>query len=157
MLAELAIQDEFARYSRNAEVEVVSDNKCIVYVPERDIPKIIGKQGRNISTIEKTLGMNVDVKELGEKNNEEKTENKYEERETKQEEVPYRLDIDKKNVKFNLDIKMQNKDIDIYLNDEFLMSAKAGKTGLIKVKKNNNIGKVILNAHNKGEKIRLVI
>ena len=157
MLAELAIENEFARYSRNAEVEVVSDNKCIIYVPERDIPKIIGKQGKNISMIEKSLGMSVDVKELGEKNNEEKIENKYEQREKKQEEVPYKLEIDKKNIKFNLDIKMQNKDIDVYLNDKFLMTAKAGKTGLIKVKKNNNIGKVILDAVNRGEMIRLVI
>ena len=37
------------------------------------------------------------------------------------------------------------------------MTAKASKTGLIKVKKNNNIGKVILDAVNRGEKIRLVI
>ncbi len=157
MLAELAIQDEFARYSRDAEVEVVSDNKCIVYVPERDIPKIIGKQGKNISMIEKSLGMSVDVQELGEKGSGARHEETREVDAEKQEEVPYRLDIDKKSVKFNLDIKMQNKDIDIYLNEEFLMSAKAGKTGIIKVKKNNNIGKVILNAHNKGEKIKLVI
>ncbi|MDP7244368.1 MAG: PINc/VapC family ATPase, partial [Flavobacteriales bacterium] len=86
-LAELAIEDEFSRYSRDAEVEVVSDNKCIVYVPERDIPKIIGKQGRNISIIEKSLGMSVEVRELGDR----KQENEHEETETKQEkqeEVP---------------------------------------------------------------------
>ncbi|MBU90086.1 ATPase [Candidatus Woesearchaeota archaeon] len=155
-LAELAIEDEFSRYSRDAEVEVVSDNKCIVYVPERDIPKIIGKQGRNISIIEKSLGMSVEVRELGDR----KQENEHEETETKQEkqeEVPYQLEIDKKTIKFNLDIKMQNKDIDVYVNDELLMTAKAGKTGLIKVKKNNNLGKVILDAHNKGEKIKLVV
>jgi len=155
-LAELAIEDEFSRYSRDAEVEVVSDNKCIVYVPERDIPKIIGKQGRNISIIEKSLGMSVEVRELGDR----KQENEHEETETKQEkqeEVPYQLEIDKKTIKFNLDIKMQNKDIDVYVNDELLMTAKAGKTGLIKVKKNNNLGKVILDAHNKGEKIKLLV
>jgi ATPase len=155
-LAELAIEDEFSRYSRDAEVEVVSDNKCIVYVPERDIPKIIGKQGRNISIIEKSLGMSVEVRELGDR----KQENEHEETETKQEkqeEVPYQLEIDKKTIKFNLDIKMQNKDIDVYVNDELLMTAKAGKTGLIKVKKNNNLGKVILDAYNKGEKIKLLV
>ena len=63
----------------------------------------------------------------------------------------------KNSILFDLGIKMQHKDADIYLNDEFLMTAKAGKTGIIKVKKNNNIGKIILNAHNKGEKIRLLI
>jgi predicted PilT family ATPase len=52
---------------------------------------------------------------------------------------------------------MQNKDVDVLLNDEFLMTAKAGKSGLIKVKKNNNVGRIILNAVNKGEKVRLVV
>ena len=52
---------------------------------------------------------------------------------------------------------MQHKDVDVYLNDKFLMTAKAGKTGLIKVKKNNNIGRVILDGVNKGENIRLLI
>lgn len=159
-LAELAIEDEFAHYSNIAKVEVVSDNKCIVYVPERDIPKIIGKQGKNIGMIEKSLGLSVEVRELGERNNEQKTENKYEETETKQEkqeEVPFELIIDKKNIIFNLSSDMQNKDIDVLINNELIMTAKASKKGLIKIKKNNNIGKIILDAKNRGEKIRLLV
>ena len=159
-LAAPAIEDEFARYSRDAEVEVVSDNKCIVYVPERDIAKIIGKQGKNISMIEKNLGMSVEVRELSEKNNKEKIENRHEERQTvreKQEEVQFELIIDKKNIIFNLSSEMQNKDIDIYVDNELLLTAKASKKGLIKVKKNNNIGKIILDAKNRGEKIKLYV
>ena len=159
-LAELAIEDEFAHYSNIAKVEVVSDNKCIVYVPERDIPKIIGKQGKNIGMIEKSLGLSVEVRELGERNNEQKTENKYEETETKQEkqeEVPFELIIDKKNIIFNLSSDMQNKDIAVLINNELIMTAKASKKGLIKIKKNNNIGKIILDAKNRGEKIRLLV
>ena len=155
-LAELAIENEFARYSRMAEVEVVSDNKCIVYVPERDIPKIIGKQGKSISTIEKSLGMSVEVRELGER----KKEHNPEENETKQEkqnDIEFELIIDKKNIIFNLGSEMENKDADIYVNDELLLTAKTGKTGLIKVKKNNNIGKIILDAKNRGEKIKLFV
>jgi len=152
MLAKFAIEDEIRRYSRNAEAEVVSDNKCIVYVPERDIARIIGKQGKTIEMIEKSLGMSIEVKELGEKGYvKDNTENK------EQVEVPYKLEIDEKNIKLNLDIKMQNKDIDIYLNNELLMTAKAGKTGIIKIKKNNNVGKTILDAVNRGEKIKLLI
>ena len=155
-LAKSAIEDEFRHYSRNAEVEVVSDNKCIVYVPERDIARIIGKQGKTIEMIEKSLGMSIEVRELEGKGKEASNSGKEPDRE-KQIEVPYKLEIDRKNIVFNLNIKMQNKDVDVYLNEEFLLTAKAGKTGLIKVKKNNNIGKVILDAVNKGEKIRLVV
>ncbi len=150
-LAKGAIEDEFQKYSRDAQVEVVSDNKCIVYVPERDIARIIGKQGQTIGKIEQDLGMSIEVRELGGKGSE--TPERGVENQT---EVPYNLEIDKKSLRFNLDIKMQNKDVDVYLGDEFIMTAKAGKTGVIRVKKNNNIGKIILNALNKGEKARLV-
>ncbi|MFH0868491.1 MAG: PINc/VapC family ATPase [Candidatus Woesearchaeota archaeon] len=159
-LAAAAIEDEFRRYSRDAQVEVVSDNKCVVYVPERDIAKIIGKQGKTITMIEKDLGMSVEVKELGEKNKEtrhgEIRESKSTEVNTEQQiEVPYDLKIKKNSILLDLGIKMQHKDADIYLNDKFLLTAKAGKTGLIKVKKNNNIGKIILDGVNRGEKIKL--
>jgi len=159
MLAALAIEDEFAHYSRDAEVEVVSDNKCIVYVPERDIARIIGKQGKTIEMIEKSLGMSVEVRELGDKK-QEKTENKNEERravQEKQENVPFELILDKKNIIFNLSSEMQNKDIDVYISNELIMTAKASKKGQIKIRKNNNIGKVILDAKDRGEKIRLVV
>lgn len=155
-LAELAIQDEFQRYSRNAEVEVISDNKCVVYVPERDIARIIGKQGKTIEMIEKSLGMSVEVREL-EGRGKEKIENEATTSSEKQTEVPYRLEIDKKSIRLNLDIKMQNKDVDVYLGEEFIMTAKAGKTGVIKVKKNNNIGMMILEGIDKGEKVRLLV
>ena len=155
-LAELAIEDEFSHYSNIAKVEVVSDNKCIVYVPERDIPKIIGKQGKNINMIEKSLGMSVEVRELGDKDKDiESDDMNSREKEQKQEEVQFELIIDKKNIFFNLSSEMQNKEIDIYVNEELLMTAQASKKGIIKVKKNNNIGKTIIDAKNRGDKMSL--
>ena len=50
---------------------------------------------------------------------------------------------------------MQNKEIDIYVNEELLMTAQASKKGIIKVKKNNNIGKTIIDAKNRGDKMSL--
>jgi len=148
-LAAASIEDEFKRYSSNAEVEVVSDNKCIVYVPENDIAKIIGKQGKNIDMIEKSIGMSIDVQPLGSSKG--KTEIK------EQKEIEYEIIMKKNNILFNLGMDMQYKDVDIHLNNEFLMTAKAGKTGLIKVKKNNDVGKVIMDAVNRGEKIKLLV
>jgi len=155
-LAELAIKEEFAHYSNIAKVEVVSDNKCIVYVPERDIPKIIGKQGKNINMIEKSLGMSVEVRELGDKDKDiESDDMNSREKEQKQEEVQFELIIDKKNIFFNLSSEMQNKEIDIYVSEGLLMTAQASKKGIIKVKKNNNIGKIIIDAKNRGDKMSL--
>ena len=146
-LAADSIKREFQKYSRNIEVDVVADNKCVVYVPERDIAKIIGKQGKNIDIIEKELGMSIDVQELG-------TGGKIQE---KKNEVPYEINIRKNSILFELGIKMQNKDIDVYIDDEFIFTAKAGKTGIIKIKKDNNIGKLIIKEINRGKKVRLVV
>ena len=163
-LAASSIEDEFLNYSREAKVEVVSDNKCIVYVPERDIAKIIGKQGKTIEAIEKKLGMSIEVRELegigGERSDEGNDAGRRSESIESEEaktEVPYQLDMKGNSILFDLGINMQHKDIDIYTGEELLLTAKSGKTGLIKIKKHNNIGKAILDAMNKGKKVKLLI
>ena len=149
-LAASSIGDYFKKLSSDAEVEVLSDNKCIVYVPERDIAKIIGKQGKNISEIEKELGMSIDVQELG-SGKIAKTAEKP------REEVPYELNTKKNSILFDLGIRMQHKDINVYIGDNLLLAAKAGKTGIIKIKKSNNIGRLIMDGISRGEKIRLLV
>jgi len=149
-LAEATILSEFQRYSRNAEVEVLSDNKCAVYVPEEDIARIIGKQGANITKIEERLGIGIDVKSLNEKYNVKGAAKE-------QREIPFQLDFKKNQMLIELGMDMQNKDVDIYVGDEFILSAKAGKTGLIKIKKSNNIGRRLMDALNRKEKLRMVV
>ena len=146
-LASESIQRYFKKFSNNIEVEVVADNKCVVYVPERDIAKIIGKQGKNIDLIEKELGMSIDVQELGESSKRPGE---------KQEEIPHDMRIKKNQILFELGIKMQNKDVNVYIDDDFLLTAKAGKTGIIKIKKDNNVGRLIMKEINRGGKVRLV-
>ena len=152
-LAETAILAEFQDYSRNVEVEMLSDNKCAVYVPESDIARIIGKQGSNINRIEERLGISVDVKSINEKYD--NTAKKGIEAEQK--EVQFNINYKKNQLIIELGMEMQNHDFSIYVGDEFVLSAKAGKTGAIKIKKNNNIGRRLLDALNKKEKIRLVV
>ena len=149
-LAETAIIAEFQRYSRNPEVEMVSDNKCVVYVAESDIARIIGKQGENITRIEGKLGISIDVKSLNEKYN-------IKGAAKEQREIPFEINFKKNQLLIELGMDMQNKDVDIYAGDEFVLSAKAGKTGIIKIKKSNNIGRRLMEAMNRKEKLRLVV
>ena len=149
-LAETTILAELQKYSRNVEVEVLSDNKCIVYVPESDIARIIGKEGSTIKRIEENLGIGIDVKSLDEKYD---TKGVAKE----QREVQFQINFKKNNILIELGIDMQNRDVDIHVGDEFLLSAKAGKTGIIKIKKGNNIGRRLMEAMSRKEKIRLVI
>ena len=52
---------------------------------------------------------------------------------------------------------MKGKDVDIYVGDDYLLTAKVGKSGVIKINKKNKIGKILLDAINIGEKVRLVV
>ena len=155
-LAEATILAEFQKYSGNVEVEVLSDNKCAVYVPEEDIARIIGKQGSTITRIEEKLGIGIDIKSLGEKYGSAKEQNKFGTAK-EQREIPFEISHKKNQLLVELGMDMQNRDVDIYVGDEFILSAKAGKTGLIKIKKSNNIGRRLMNALNKKEKLRLVV
>ena len=54
-LAARIIKQEFQKYSDYVKVEMVSNNKCIVFVPAEYKAAIIGKGGSNIEQIEKRL------------------------------------------------------------------------------------------------------
>jgi len=127
--AEEKLERMFRKYCSNAKVEIIDENNAIVYVPEKNIAKLIGKEGKNITRIEKELGIK----------------------------IGFNVKIGKKNIQFYLDIKYQKRDVDIYINNDYLLTAKVGKTGIIKIKKNNKIGKILLNAINSGEEIKLFL
>lgn len=145
-LAGETIKQSLAKYASDIDVDVISNNKCVVTVPEKNVSRIIGKQGSTIAKIEEQLGMSIDVR-----SKEHKEEPKQEGKE-----VPYEIRHKKNAIILDLGMNMQHKDVDLYLGEEFLATTKAGKTGLIKVKKTNEHGKAIMDALHQGEKIRLV-
>ncbi len=135
-LAAKTIRNELQKYADNVRVEVASENKAIVYVPEKFIASIIGKGGQNIEKIEEKLGIGLDIREMEEK---------------PAEEMP------KKNVRFELfesgnyviikvDPNLVNKNVNIYVAGEYLVTMNVGKKGEIKVGKTNKLGKLLLDA-----------
>jgi len=150
-LAENSIVQEFNKYSKNVEVEMVSDNKCTVYVPEADIARIIGKQGSNITRVEEKLGVSIDIKSIDEKYSSDSLKGTAKE----QREIEFEIEHKKNALLIELGIDMQNREVDVYIGEGFLLSAKAGKTGTIKIKKSNNIGRRIMQALQNQEKISL--
>ena len=158
-LAQATVLHEFRNYSKNVEVEMLSDNKCIVYVPDSDIARIIGKQGSNINKTEEKLGIGIDIKSIEEKyqNNEQKNNEPGDKPIGQKKEIPFQVSFKRNQVLIELGIENQNQDLDIYIGDEFVLTAKAGKTGMIKVKRGNNIGRRIIDALNRKEKIRLLV
>jgi len=143
-LAAKSIEQELKNYSDDVRVEMISDHKCIVYVPEQYISKIIGKQGKNIEKIENKLGIGIDVREL-------------EQRTISGKNIDFDTKITKKAVQFLIGTKFKNKDVNIYVDDDLLLNAKVGKTGIINIHKKNKIGKILNNAITMGEKIRICL
>ncbi|MCX8147175.1 MAG: KH domain-containing protein, partial [Candidatus Woesearchaeota archaeon] len=144
-LAADAIKKEMKNYSDRVDVEIISDNKAIVYVPEHDMPSIIGKQGKNIEMIEKKIGISIDLRPISEREGRGEKEN-----------IKYEVQIGKNNIIFFLDERYKNKDVDVIVGNDYLLTAKSSKKAIIKIKKDNKIGKIIFNAINAGEEIRLL-
>ena len=149
-LAAGPIKQEFLKYTNNVEVEVVSNNKCIVYVPEKDRSAIIGKQGSNIENIEKKLGLNIDVRDLkpgqGQSTEKERGDG---------ENINFPVKIHKSNITFMLSNEYSNMDIDIFVEGDYALTAHSSKKAVIKLSMKNKIGKVIRNAVKYKEKIEL--
>ncbi|MBN1156204.1 Flp pilus assembly complex ATPase component TadA [Candidatus Woesearchaeota archaeon] len=141
-LAERSIEQELQKAIPLAKAEMVSDHKCVVYAPEEEIPGLIGKQGKNIEALEKRLGLSIDVQQL--------------KKESSKKELTFTTQISKKYVQVFLDHSHEFKDVDIYVGDDYLLSAKAGKGGMLKIHRGNKIGKILTDALNIGDKVRVI-
>jgi len=119
--------------SNDVKVEVLSDHKAKVYVNEKDVAKIIGKQGKNIEGIEKKLGIHLDVEALGKE--------KAEERDVEGKKVEFNF-MDKKNNLVMFTDEM-SKAIDVFVNGQFLFTATSSKRGELRVKKRSKVGGIL--------------
>ncbi len=137
-LAGKSVVDEFKKFG-SVEVDLLSDNKCIIYVPEPAIPKIIGAKGENISRLEKKLGLSIDIRPL----------------QKSASGINFRTAITKRSVEFFVDERYKNKDLDIYVEEDYLLTARVGAKSGIKLKKNNKIGRILVDALNRGQEIKL--
>ncbi|MFH1506684.1 MAG: PINc/VapC family ATPase [archaeon] len=154
-LAEQQIKQEFMKYSDNPKVEMVNANKCIVYVRKHQKSSIIGRNGSNIEKIERHLGVSIDVREIDERTREIDDQIKMVREDKKQ--VNYDVSIHKSNITFALSQSYVNSDVDIYLDGDYLLTARTSKKSIIKIAKNNKIGRMIVSAVNRGEKLGLFV
>ena len=128
-LATWVIKHELSKYDSKAEVEVLSDNDVLVRVRNEVIGEIIGKGGSNIELLEKRLGVHINVEPR------EKTLKN-----------PITFTYEETGGRFNLvvDQKFIGKQVDIYSDEEFLLSPIVGKEGNISIKKKSEMGKKVL-------------
>ncbi|MFA5797466.1 MAG: PINc/VapC family ATPase [Candidatus Woesearchaeota archaeon] len=142
-LAAKVVKEEFLKFSDYVRVDMVSNTKCVVYVPAAKKPLIIGKGGATIEQIEKKLGLSIDVREVNEKTP------------ARQTTVQYQAKIDKKNITLILPVSHANMDSDIYVNNTYVVTVKSSKKSVIKINKDSNQGRTILHALNEHEKVEI--
>jgi ATPase len=141
-LASQKILEEIKRFDPNAKVEILSDEKAIVKVASEIIPRLIGKNGSTISSLEKKLGIHLEVEPkipaLGE-------------------EISFGLEEKGNSIEFSFDRKFVGKAVCVYVGENFLFSAMVGKKGKIKVGKGSDVGKELLRAMIGNKKIRVFV
>lgn len=143
-LAARAIKNEMEKYADVTKVEVASENKAVVYVPEKFIPGIIGRGGKNIEKIEEKIGMSLDIRET-------------EEAEQKGKAVRFDMFESGNYVIMKVDPHLVNKNVNVHVGGEYLLTMNVGKKGDIRIKKSNNLGKVLLDALIFNRKVEVTI
>jgi ATPase len=123
--------DIVRRFDPSAEVNVVSDNKVQVRVSKEAAPRIIGKGGSTVSELEEMLGVKIDVEAkiptLGR-------------------EIQFDISEAGSSVNILVDDDVIGRTVDVYVEDEYILSSQVGKKARVKIDKRSESGKKILNA-----------
>jgi len=124
-LAEKHLLKEIRQYSRDAEVEIISSNRANIYIPEKNIPSIIGTKGKRIENIENKVGIKLTVKPL----NEEKKNIDFDVTETS------------KYVVFKFPSNLVKKSVEFFLEGQFLFSSIVSNKSKIQIHKKSQLGR----------------
>jgi ATPase len=138
-LASREIEKEISHHVRGPfEVEVVSDSSAVIRVPQKEAAKVIGKDGRRIEQIEKTLGMHIDVRAR-------ETTGKMET--TKIEETSRHLIIWLEGY--------SGQAVEVFVGGDLAFTATVGRRGDIRIAKSSEVAKGIQKRIKQGEKVEV--
>ncbi len=107
-------------------VEMINERKAVIYMDSRDIPRIIGRKGKNIEMLEKKLGISIDVRE----------------KETENISVTVKMTKDY----YTLETPLREEMLDFYLGSSYFITAHVNKKGRAKIKKHSELGKTLKKA-----------
>jgi ATPase len=146
-LAEESIKNKISKHTPVLDIELISESRVKVFVPVGKKGALIGRDGQRIEGIERELGVSIDVVEQ-----EEKKETVRDQRDFS---LTYSTSINKKSILVDVGKNYSETELDLYLDGDFLLSATASKKGVIKISKNNKIGKILSKGLAKGEKFEV--
>jgi ATPase len=141
-LAQSKIMDFVRRFDPSAEVNIISDNKVQVRVSKEAAPRLIGKGGATVSELEEMLGVKIDVEAkiptLGK-------------------EIEFDISESGSSVNILIDDEVVGRTVDVYVEDDYIMSSQVGKKARVKVDKRSQAGRSIVNAILAGQEIKVFL
>lgn len=140
-LARKTILHEIKKYDPNAEIIFTSPERVTVRVDNNCIPRLIGKEGKNISEIEDRLGIHIDVEPKVMSSGKE---------------IDHRLIESGNSLIMSFGKSVRGKPVSIYIESDFILSATVGKKNEIKISKSSEIGRELMKAIVNKRKIRVI-
>ena len=137
-LASREIEKEISHHVRGPfQVEMLTDSSAVIHVPHEEAARVIGKAGKNIDQIEKSLGLHIDVR-------------------TKDQPAMTapRLEETAKHLIIWLE-GMAGESVDVFVGSEPVFTATVGRRGDIRVAKSSEMAKRIIKRIKKGEAIEV--
>ncbi|MFQ5800853.1 MAG: PINc/VapC family ATPase [Candidatus Hydrothermarchaeales archaeon] len=126
----------------------LKDNKVVVWLEDRYIPKVIGRGGKKIEKLERELGISLDIRSI------ESQARTIEPHAAKEAEIlSMQVKESPRYIHLVFDKKDMGKTVNVNINGKFLFMATIGRKAEIKTGKHNEIGERILTALEAGEEI----
>ena len=141
-LAAAQIKDTIRRFDPGAEVTIVSERKIQLKVDKEVVPRLIGKGGSTINELEAILGVSIDV-------------------EAKTPALGKQIGFDiveaGSAITFLTNGNAVGKAIDIYVENDFVLSSQVGKKARVKIDKRSASGKKLISAFLSGQEIKIFL
>ena len=136
------LENILKRYDSDPKIEFIGRNKVSVELEKDAIPKVIGRGGQNINELETELGVHIDVNSkissLGK-------------------EIKFKLNEKGNSIDLTFRNGVKGKNVNVYVENEYIFSAIVGKKNNIKLSKSSDMGKSVLSGILTNKEIKAVI
>ena len=151
VLAEKQLERELREYTNLAKVKIIGNNRAEVYLPEEDIARFIGKEGKNINAVEKKLGLSLTVKEMPD------VIEADEDEESNRTPINYKIEESKKALVFILPPEYSGRSAEIHVDGHFLLMTTVSKKSELKINKKSKLASELLKDLDNKRKIEIKV
>ncbi|MGE9811557.1 PINc/VapC family ATPase [Ferroplasma acidiphilum] len=124
----------------HVDVQIVSEGRVIIKVPDAKIPRLIGRKGETVTALEKSYGLKIDVDTLSDDVN-----------------VMQDALIEIKNKTIFIDVGSRNRPVKLYVDGIAMLSARSSAKGMIKLRINSDTGNTVYKYIKQGKKLQYMV